>query len=299
MRYVNVNNVWKNSIQYAHSNSSWKRVRDVHGNVNGVWKSTIPPIGTFIEGGYVAGIIDTVDADGERYLLLVSPKVNEANLQWSTTTGVGSTVISKWNGLENTIALATTQFPAAKYCADVVINGYSDWYLPAIDELELVYRNLKPTNLINEMNFKNDQVTRSKSYVYPSQDHGYNPSSDPVGLSYINVPNAAIDYRTQHLNSPITGIWPNMISTVALPSKTTIPIFQEDQSESFWPPRNLMEQRFAYLSSTYYTSQYAFRTFFYTCGCGNQWAKSGGQYKDQYGTNAEYHYVRPVRRILI
>lgn len=36
---------------------------------------------------------------------------------------------------------------AAKYCADLSFNGFEDWYLPSIGELELVYTNLISQNL--------------------------------------------------------------------------------------------------------------------------------------------------------
>lgn len=38
---------------------------------------------------------------------------------------------------------------AAKNCADLVYNGYNDWYLPSINELSLVYTNLVAANLGN------------------------------------------------------------------------------------------------------------------------------------------------------
>jgi len=44
-------------------------------------------------------------------------------------------------GLENILVLdpqVNTQFEAAKYCDDLVINGFDDWYLPAVDEIEAI-----------------------------------------------------------------------------------------------------------------------------------------------------------------
>jgi hypothetical protein len=47
------------------------------------------------------------------------------------------------NGFANTQALATSfgdsAHPAAKYCWDLVSGGFSDWYLPASDELDQLY----------------------------------------------------------------------------------------------------------------------------------------------------------------
>ena len=44
-------------------------------------------------------------------------------------------------GLENILVLdpqVNTQFEAAKYCDDLVINGFDNWYLPAVDEIEAI-----------------------------------------------------------------------------------------------------------------------------------------------------------------
>jgi hypothetical protein len=39
--------------------------------------------------------------------------------------------------------------PAAQFCENLSIGGYSDWYLPARYELDIAYENLKPTTASN------------------------------------------------------------------------------------------------------------------------------------------------------
>jgi hypothetical protein len=39
--------------------------------------------------------------------------------------------------------------PAAQFCEGLTIGGFSDWYMPAKNELEVCYYNLKPTTTNN------------------------------------------------------------------------------------------------------------------------------------------------------
>lgn len=103
-------------------------------------------------GGYYAGKIVT---GGVTYALIVAPKAQggeNSSLAWKTSqsTTTGTTSIN--DGLVNTnamIAAGASAHPAANFCNNLSINGYNDWYLPAKDELEILYRYLKPTTDAN------------------------------------------------------------------------------------------------------------------------------------------------------
>lgn len=56
-------------------------------------------------------------------------------LSMSTTDGDGNTA---------TLIADVGQYPAAEYCATLTAHGHSDWYLPAIDELNMVWNNGTP-----------------------------------------------------------------------------------------------------------------------------------------------------------
>ena len=64
------------------------------------------------------------------------------NISGATNTGVGS-------GTANTEAIVNTCSvkSAAKLCDDLVYGTYSDWYLPSMDELRIMYNNIKVTDL--------------------------------------------------------------------------------------------------------------------------------------------------------
>ncbi|MCF7543893.1 DUF1566 domain-containing protein [Pseudomonas petrae] len=117
-------------------------------------------------GGYYVG---RLKISGQSYALIVSPKaLGETTLAWKPSGGATLNADSVWDGFSNTAAMVAdaASYPAAQFCAGLSINGYADWFLPAKDQLELCYRNLKP---------KNDNNSTSG---------GYNANSDPAGTSY-------------------------------------------------------------------------------------------------------------------
>lgn len=143
-------------------------------------------IGDFYEGGYLAGVIDstqTAGSSGKRYALIVAPKAEgQTNIGWGHNGSTSAT--SRWDGVQNTINLLSySSSYAPQFCNNLTINGYSDWYMPATNELELIYRNFKPTT--------HDNATGSwSSYGSTLYNiNGYNPDSDPTGDAYtINDP---------------------------------------------------------------------------------------------------------------
>ena len=115
-----------------------------------------PNIGDAYGGGYFAGYISHT-ADGvATHRLIVAPAATGASgtgytlttmltvkTTASATTGTGS----DFDGAANTAAMVTAgiaSHPAAEFCVNLSIGGFTDWYLPSRLELEIAYFNLKP-----------------------------------------------------------------------------------------------------------------------------------------------------------
>jgi len=135
------------------------------------------PIGTAIEGGFFGGLIN--DA-GETYALIVAPKSSgESSLQWKTSQTFTSDTGSFTDGPLNTSAMISAgaaAHPAADFCNNLSIGGFTDWYLPAKDELEVLYYNLKPTTQ------SNNTASGRNTNAVPPRNSNYT-SGDPAQTS--------------------------------------------------------------------------------------------------------------------
>jgi hypothetical protein len=127
--------------------------------------TTVEP-GTPMEGGFLAGYVNLPDGV---YGIVVAPKAaGEIEGKWLPKRKDVPGARSCFDGRANTLAMAEAGSHIAQRILGLDIGGFTDWYLPSRDELEVIYRALKPMDRENDCSFRD----------------GDNASSIPVGYPY-------------------------------------------------------------------------------------------------------------------
>ena len=130
-------------------------------------QNELPAIGSAFQGGFFAGLFNI---DGQLHGLIVAPKaageLHEA--RWGEYGNDIAGATSVYDGLANTQAMAAEGYPLAKWALELQIDSFTDWYLPSRDELEILYRQFKPTTESN----------------YQYGRHGENSSAVPITQHY-------------------------------------------------------------------------------------------------------------------
>jgi hypothetical protein len=99
------------------------------------------------------------------------------NPQWKTTQTTTTGTTSSFDGAANTAAMVTAgiaDHPAANFCKNLSIGGFTDWYLPSRYELDIAYFNLKPGTTANNTSWGTNiyaipQRNSNWSAAYPTQ----------------------------------------------------------------------------------------------------------------------------------
>jgi hypothetical protein len=104
-------------------------------------------------------------AGGWRYLEAAPISTEWPTVQWSSEEfNVSGTRSEIGTGKKNTESIVTyadqneKSAHAATVCDTLVSGGYDDWFMPSLDELDLMYKNLKQKGLSG---FKDDQYWSS------------------------------------------------------------------------------------------------------------------------------------------
>ena len=126
-----------------------------------------------IGAAHQGGVIFYINGSGTSGL--ISATIDQGAAGWGCAgTDIAGTSVGVTAGFNNTnliVTGCTSAGIAAKICYDLVLNGYSDWYLPSRDELSLMYQ-IK--SIIGGFGFP---YYWSSSQQYTNYAHGYIMSS--------------------------------------------------------------------------------------------------------------------------
>ena len=146
-----------------------------------------------------------------RYRVIVAPKASGENAGVAiknANTALPTACQTLTEGLRATQAMrdadTSVVYPAAHWARGLNIGGRTDWYIPARDELELCWRNLKPTTGANDTTASRPtsatpNYANGGSYGDTANTHGLNNNSAPAGAAYTSgapAQTAASAFRT-------------------------------------------------------------------------------------------------------
>jgi len=145
-----------------------------------------PPsvIGQAYGGGYYAGQIG-VSSVATHYLI-VGPAASAQNIsiKWKNaatdTPGAASVIDGPQNTADMVADGNATVYPAAHFCNNLVTGGQTDWYMPAKNELEVCYYNLKPGTSGNDAG---DGINPNAVPARASGYSGGTPATNPAQTS--------------------------------------------------------------------------------------------------------------------
>lgn len=137
--------------------------------------TTTTPSTPYIGQNYAGGIIFYLDGSGEHGLVCAS--TDQGGAAWGCEGSSIPTSTAFGTGATNTAAIVASCGEAniaAKICDNLELNGYSDWFLPATDELYFMYINLHAKGLgsfSNNWYWSSSESNASQGYV---RDFSYN-----------------------------------------------------------------------------------------------------------------------------
>ncbi len=129
---------------------------------------SLPAIGAAYEGGYYGGLISQSMNGVATHALIIAPKASgQSSRACKTSNTATAGASSTFDGWANSNAANDAAHPATQWARGLTIATFSDWYIPALFELEILYRRFKPDG-------SEGNVTT----------HGANPYAVPASANY-------------------------------------------------------------------------------------------------------------------
>ena len=120
-------------------------------------------IGEAFQGGFLGR---RYTLDGEEYAVIVSGKEGRLRGAWGeygqNVTGARSCI----DGAANTSAMIEAGSEIAKTVRALRIGGFDDWHIPARDQIEMIYRDFKPTTDENYCTWRDGDNPTTGEYPY-------------------------------------------------------------------------------------------------------------------------------------
>ncbi len=173
----------------------------------GLSVGSLPAIGASFQGGFYGGLISATANGVATHALIIAPKATGHVLRACKTTNTATAgTASTFDGYANSEAAKDATHPANQWARGLSIGGYSDWYIPAQFELEILFRRFKPDNSEG-----NTPGFGANAYAVPPTTANYSGSVPPAtAVTAFQAGNAetfeAVNYGSSTQNAATTHV---------------------------------------------------------------------------------------------